>query len=174
MSDIIKHWYNNEGIGYCADIIIENLLSVKTSHSRRFTNSYTAFEAYSLKFGNKIKNSSFAKDLLEQKQLLVDITNIPEDDIKTYVSKIVRHRDYLIHRTKTKNNIFSQFELLYISFLLDYLVGLGLVKQMEVSDKIIEKIIERAKSTYQDMQSVNRLLNKDLLVDNNNKVQPSM
>ncbi|WP_178984894.1 ApeA N-terminal domain 1-containing protein [Winogradskyella helgolandensis] len=174
LSNIIKHWYNNEGIGYCADIIIENLLSVKTSHSRRFTNSYTAFEAYSLKFGNKIKNSSFAKDLLEQKQLLVDITNIPEDDIKIYVSKIVRHRDFLIHRTKTKNNIFSQFELLYISFLLDYLVGLGLMKQMDVSDKIIEKIIVRAKSTYQDMQSVNKLLNKDLLVDNNNKIQPSM
>ena len=165
LSDVIKHWFTNFDINYCADIIIENLLSVKTSHSRRFTNSYSAFEAYSLKFGNKLKNSSFSKDLLEHKELLVRITNIPEDEIKTYVSRVVRHRDYLIHRTKTRNNIFSQFELLYISLLLDYVVGIGLLKQMEVSEVIIEKIIGWAESTYQDMQSVNKLLNKDLLLE---------
>lgn len=173
LSSLIKHWYNDENIGYCADIIIENLLSVKTSHSRRFTNSYSAFEAYSFKFGESYKNPSVEKYLLEHKEMLVDITNIPEDEMKTYVSKIVRHRDYLIHRTKTKNNIFSQFELLYISFLLDHIVGIGLMKQMDASEKIIEKIIGRAKSTYQDMQSVNKLLNKDLLESTNQKA-PNM
>lgn len=173
LSSLIKHWYNNENIGYCADIIIENLLSVKTSHSRRFTNSYSAFEAYSFKFGKSYKNPSVEKYLLEHKEMLVDITNIPEEEMKPYVSKIVRHRDYLIHRTKSKNNIFSQFELLYISFLLDYIVGIGLMKQMDASEKIIEKIIGRAKSTYQDMQSVNKLLNKDLLESTKQKA-PNM
>jgi hypothetical protein len=44
---------------------------------------------------------------------------------------------------------------------------------MDASQKIIEKIIGRAKSTYQDMQSVNKLLNKDLLESTNQKA-PNM
>jgi hypothetical protein len=166
LSNVIIDWFINNDISYCSDIIIENLLSVKTSHSRRFTNSYSAFEAYSLKFGNDYKNPSVDKYLQENKELLHQITNIPIEEIKTYIKKIVRNRDYLTHRTNSKNNIFSQFELLYISLLLDYVVGIGLMKQMKVSDKIINKIIRKAKSTYQDMQSVNNLLNKDLLSNN--------
>ncbi|WP_417238093.1 hypothetical protein [Bizionia sp.] len=163
LSKLIKYWFTNPDITYCADIIIENLLSVKTSHSRRFTNSYSAFEAYSFKFGKIQKNPTVEKYLLEHKKLIHSITSIPENEIKGYVSKIVRHRDYLTHRNKIKNNIFSQFELLYISFLLDYIVGIELMGKMDASDKVIEKIMLRAKSTYQDMQSVNKLLNKDVL-----------
>lgn len=163
LSKIIKHWFTNTDITDCADIIIENLLSVKTSHSRRFTNSYSALEAYSFKFGKSHKNPTVEKYLLDHRQLLHTITSISENDIKEYISKIVRHRDFLTHRNKFKNNIFSQFELLYISFLLDYIVGIGLMKQMDASEKIIKKIIGRAKSTYQDMQSVNKLLSKDIL-----------
>lgn len=163
LSKIIKHWYTNENINYCADIIIENLLSIKTSHSRRFTNSYSAFEAYSFRFGKDYKRDSVKKNMLEHKELLSQITAIPENEIKTYVSKIVRHRDYLIHRNKQKNKIFSQFELLYISLLLDYVVGTSLMRQMDASDKIIEKIKLRAQSTYQDMQRLNNLLNKNIL-----------
>ena len=166
LSNVIIHWFSNNDIRNCSDIIIENLLSVKTSHSRRFTNSYSAFEDYSQKFSNKYKTDSVEKRLLEHKELLNEITNIRIEEIKTYIKKIVRNRDYLTHRTNSKNNIFSQFELLYISFLLDYIVGIGLMKQMEVSDDIIDKIIRRAKSNYQDMQSVNNLLNKDLLNNN--------
>lgn len=163
LSKIINHWFTNPDITYCADIIIENLLSVKTSHSRRFTNSYSAFEAYSFKFGKTYKNPTVEKYLLEHKELIHRITSIPENEIKGYVSKIVRHRDYLTHRNKIKNNIFSQFELLYISFLLDYIVGIGLMRKMDVSAEVIDKIMLRAKSTYQDMRSVNKLLNKDVL-----------
>lgn len=163
LSKIIKHWFTNPDITYCADIIIENLLSVKTSHSRRFTNSYSAFEAYSFKFGKIYKNPTVEKHLLEHEELIHRITSIPKNEIKGYVSKIVRHRDYLTHRNKIKNNIFSQFELLYISFLLDYIVGIGLMDKMDVSAEVIDKILLRAKSTYQDMQSVNKLLNKDVL-----------
>lgn len=168
LPSLIKHWYNNKGIDYCADIIIENLLSVRTSHSRRFTNSYTAFEAYSLKFGENYRNSSVEKHLLDNSSLLRHITNISEKNIKAYIKKIIRNRKFLIHRTNPNDNFFSQFELLYISFLLDYVVGIGLMKRMEVSDEIIEKTVERAKSTFQDMQSVNKLMNSDLLKENKN------
>ncbi|SNR69115.1 ApeA N-terminal domain 1-containing protein [Lutibacter flavus] len=164
-SNIIKHWFTNKDVAYCSDIIIENLLSIKTSHSRRFTNSYAAFEAFSSIFGNKHKNPSAEKYFFEHKDLLIEITNIPEKDIKGYIKKIVRNRDYLVHRNNTKNNIFSQFELLYISLLLDYIVGIGLMKQMEVSNKIIQLIISKAKSTFQDMQAVNKILNQDLLYE---------
>lgn len=167
-SNIIKHWFTNTDIAYCSDIIIENLLSVKTSHSRRYTNSYAAFEAFSSIFGNKHKNPSTEKYLLEHKDLLIEITNFPEKDIRGYIKKMVRNRDYLVHRNNKKNNIFSQFELLYISFLLDYIVGIGLMKQMEVSNKIIELIVSKAKSTFQDMQGVNKILNQDLLNDKTN------
>ncbi|WP_281847054.1 hypothetical protein [Olleya namhaensis] len=165
LSKLIKHWFTNPDITYCADIIIENLLSVKTSHSRRFTNSYSAFEAYSFKFGKTFKNSTVEKYLLEHKELIHTITSIPENEIKAYVSNIIRHRDFLTHRNRINNNIFSQFELLYISFLLDYIVSLGLMKHMETSDKVLQKIILRAKSTYRDVQSVNKLLNQDILDD---------
>lgn len=167
LSKIIKHWYTNENINYCADIIIENLLSVKTSHSRRFTNSYSAFEAYSFRFGKEYKNPSVDKYLFEHKELLHEITAIPETEIKKYISKIVRHRDYLTHRNKQKNKIFSQFELLYISLLLDYVVGICLMRQMDAADKIIEKIKGRAQSTYQDMQHLNNVLNKNILEPKN-------
>ncbi|MFD2551692.1 hypothetical protein ACFSQP_07685 [Bizionia sediminis] len=165
LSKIIHHWFTNPDITYCADIIMENLLSVKTSHSRRFTNSYSAFEAFSFKFGKTYRNPTVEKYLLEHKELIHRITSIPENEIKGYVSKIVRHRDYLTHRNKIKNNIFSQFELLYISFLLDYIVGIGLMRKMDVSAEVMDKIMLRAKSTYQNMQSVNKLLNKDVLDD---------
>jgi hypothetical protein len=39
------------------------------------------------------------------------------------------------------------------------------MKQMEVSSKIIQLIISKAKSTFQDMQGVNRILNQDLLYE---------
>src|SRR5690606_15175281 len=99
----------------------------------------------------------------EHKALIHNITAIPNAKIKEYVSKIVRHRDFLTHRDRIKNNIFSQFELLYISFLLDYIVGIGLMNKMEASEEVVKKIMLRAKSLYQDMQSVNNLLNRDIL-----------
>ena len=37
------------------------------------------------------------------------------------------------------------------------------MRKMDVSAEVIDKIMLRAKSTYQDMQSVNKLLNKDVL-----------
>lgn len=167
LSGIIKHWYNNQNISFCADIIIENLLSVKTSHSRRFTNSYTAFEAYSQKFSNDKKSDSVEKRFLIYKELINEITNIPLDEVKSYIKKIIRNRKFLIHRTNPKDNCFSEFELLYISFLLDYIVGIGLMKQMNTSETIIKKIIIRAKSTYQQMQFTNKVFNKDLLEESN-------
>ncbi len=166
LSKLIKHWFSNPDITYCADIIIENLLSIKTSHSRRFINSYSAFEAYSFKFGKTNKKPTVTNYLLEHKELLYKITSIPENEINGYISKIIRHRDFLTHRNRTNNKVFSQSELLYISLLLDYIVGFGLMKKMDASEKVIEKIMLRAKSTYQDAQNANKLMSNDLLKEN--------
>lgn len=160
---IVTHWFSNEDISFCADIIIENLLAVKTSHSRRFTNSYSAFEAFSLKFGKTVKNSTVEKSLLEHQEIIQQITNIPYEKLKGYIKKIIRTRKFLVHRTNANDKCFTEFELLYISFLLDFVVGIGLLSQMEVSHKVINKVIGRAKSTFTDMQAVNRLLNKNIL-----------
>jgi hypothetical protein len=58
-----KKWYINEDVRFCADIILENLLSVKVSHSRRFTNSLSAFEAFSKRFELILKNPTTEKFL---------------------------------------------------------------------------------------------------------------
>lgn len=161
LKDLIYRWFSDERIQYCTDILIENNLSVKTSHYRRFVNSYSAFEAYNYKF--KIGGDTVKKQFDFQKDLIQKITGKNIDEVNTLIKDLVRSRVFLTHRNQEANNIHSEMELLYLSYLIDYIVSISILKKLEVDSEIIEKIIKKAKSNYRVNQSVHRILNKDLL-----------
>lgn len=165
LSELMKNWYINEDVRYCADIILENLLSIKVSHSRRFTNSLSAFEAFSKRFGLIPKNPTTEKFLKTKKNLLSKISNINEVELDIFISKIIRTRDFYVHGNKKQTNHFSEFELLYISFLLDFIVCIGLSEELGLSPINTEKIKGSAKSVYLDMQSVNKMLNENNFIN---------
>lgn len=159
--EILNRWYGSLKIQFCVDIIIENLLAEKISHSRRFTNSISAFEAYSKRFEEQPKNPTLEKFLLIQEELILNITKIDPTHIKGFCKKIVRTRKDFIHGNEKDDKIFNEFELLYISILLDYVVAINILKILKVPRDIIEKTILRAEANYSGIQSLNRLFNDD-------------
>jgi len=164
LDELLNVWFTNEDIRFCADIILENLLSVKVSHNRRFTNSLTTLEAYNKRFGVVHKNPSLEKYFLDHKEVLLSIMNIENADFNNYIKKIIRTRDFFVHGNKRQTNCFTEFELLYISFLIDYIVCIGLSQELGFSSKNINKILIKAKSVFLDMQSVNKMLNNNILI----------
>ena len=150
---LLSHWFNNVHIEFCIDIIIENMLSAKVGHNRRFTNSLSAFEAYCQRFNNK--HLTLEKYFLEFKSLLSTISGIEESQIKPFIKRIIRSRNFYVHGSKNQKNGFTKFELLYISFLIDYVVGIKLSEYLGFNQETIDRMISQAKSVYQDMQRVN-------------------
>ncbi|MFV7235330.1 hypothetical protein [Flavobacterium sp. ZB4R12] len=163
LDKILNIWFTNEDIRFCADIIIENLLSKKVSHSRRFTNSLATLEAYNKRFGIKYSKPTLERYFLEHKGILLNIMNIEDADLDNYIKKIIRSRDFFVHGNKNQTDYFTEFELLYISFLIDYIVCIELSKQIGFSQKIINDILMKAKSVFLDMQSVNKMLSNCIL-----------
>lgn len=168
LDEFVKIWFSNIDIQFCSDIIIENLLAKKVSHSRRFTNSLSAFEAYSKRFGKKHKNPSLKKFFLDESDLILNIIELSTDEMDIFISKIIRSRDYYVHGNRGQKDIFSQFELLYISFLIDYIVGIRLLKLLKCSDKNINKIIGMANSTFKYSQPINKMLSNNPFNSTNN------
>lgn len=164
MFKIVSGIFSDEELLFCIDKLMENLTTNKQSHNKRFTNSISAFEAYGKTY-LKRKNTKLNGFLQSCKHLILNITEQSEKEFNPFIQKIIRSRDYYIHSNKDQFNIFSEFELLYISFLLDYTIGHELLKKMEVSEKILEIVIQQAKSVFIHMQGVNKMLNKDPLFD---------
>lgn len=163
LAKILKEWYLNEDIQFCSDIILENILAVKVSHSRRFTNSLSSFEALNKRFGISHNNPTTEKYFNDLKDGFIEIMDIEEILFKSFVKKIIRTRDYYVHGNKKQIDFFSKFELLYISFLIDFVVAIELSKQLGFSEENINKIINKAKSVYINMQGTNRILNENIL-----------
>lgn len=163
LSSILQKWYLNEDVQFCSEIILENILTIKVSHSRRFTNSLASFEALNKRFGINHKNPTTEKYFNDLKYRFIEIMKIEENSFKVFVKKIIKTRDYYVHGNKKQIDIFSKFELLYISFLIDFIVGIELANQLGFSEENINKINNRAKSVYVNMQNTNRILNESIL-----------
>lgn len=163
LNKILQEWYLNEDIQFCSDIILENILSIKVSHSRRFTNSLASFEAFNKRFGANHKNPTVEKYFNDLKKIFIEIMIIEEELYKSFVKKVIRTRDYYVHGNKKQVDIFSKFDLLYISFLIDFVIGVELSKQLGFSSENIKDIINKATSVYVLMQSTNRILDKNIL-----------
>lgn len=161
---LIRNVYTSESFKFCLDKLMENLLGIKLSHSRRFINSIATFEAYNKLYANQ-KSSKLINYLTNCKDNILAIGKIEESSFDTFVSKIIRSRDYHVHSNLKNKNIYTDFELLYISFLLDYTVGLGLLQKMNISKEIIDKVTIQGQLVYIDMQRTNRILSHDPLKD---------
>lgn len=162
LDKLLNHWYSDDDIQFCVDIIIENLLSQKVSHSRRFTNSLSAYEAYNKRFGRNHKKPTLERYLHDSKDIIIEISEMNDSLYGNFTQKIIRSRDFFVHGNKNQRDCFTKFELLYISFLLDFVVGIELSKQMDLSLSNIQKMINSAKSNFIDMQSVNKILNQNV------------
>ncbi|MNL48424.1 hypothetical protein D3C87_1712830 [compost metagenome] len=86
-----------------------------------------------------------------------------EINFDDFMSKVIRSRDYHVHSNIKNKNIFTDFELLYIGFLLDFTVGLGLMQKLNVSKKTQDKVIMQGESVFVNMQMSNKILNQDPL-----------
>lgn len=164
LSTIVENAYTSKSFIFCLDKLMENLLGIKLSHSRRFINSIATFEAYNKLYTNQ-KSNKLINYLRANKESLITISKIEESYFDNFSAKIIRSRDYHIHSNLNNKNIFSDFELLYISFLLDYTVGLGLLQNINISKEILDKVIKKGQSVFIDMQNTNRILSKDPLLD---------
>ncbi|MDQ6469040.1 hypothetical protein RB619_00205 [Flavobacterium sp. LHD-80] len=165
LSTLIKQAYISTEFKFCLDKLMENLLGTNLSHSRRFINSIATFEAFNKLYVNH-KNKKLADYLKCNKENILAISKINEISFDDFISKIIRSRDYHVHSNIKNKNIFSDFELLYISFLLDFTVGLGLLKNMRVSKKILDKVVSQGELVFVHMQKSNKILNEDTLETN--------
>jgi hypothetical protein len=91
-----------------------------------------------------------------------------KENFNDFVQKVIRSRDYHIHANLENKNIYSDFELLYISLLLDFVVALGLMQSIGASQKTQDYVTSRGNSVFIDMQSVNKMLGQDSLKIKNN------
>jgi len=107
--------------------------------------------------------------LSSQKELILELTKIQEEGFISFVQKIIRSRDYYVHGNLKQKEIFSEFELLYISFLLDFIVGIQILYKLGFDEKLIKKAKGRAKSVYVDMQQVNKMLNQNAFTKSKTK-----
>lgn len=160
---IVHNAYTSKSFRFCLDKLMENLLGVKLSHSRRFINSVATFEAYNKLYSSEQKNNKLINYLRANKEYIMRMSKIEDNHFENFSAKIIRSRDYHVHSNINNENVFSDFELLYISFLLDYTVGLGLLKSMNVSIQILDKIVIKGQSVFIDLQDTNKILNKDSL-----------
>lgn len=165
LTALIKLLYLNKDFHFCVSKLLDNHIEGQLSHSKRFTNSISSLEAYSKLFGHH-KNTKLSSFLIKNKELLISAGRITEEKINEFISKIIRSRDYHVHSNTNNVDVFSDFELLYISFLLDIVVAIELLKKIEIPKNEIEKIIYQARSVFNDMQNVNKILSQDSLIIN--------
>src|SRR5690606_22782642 len=114
---------NNESFSFCVNKLLDNQATGKLSHSKRFTNSISCLEAHGKLFGQH-KKPTVKQLLRDNAELIIEMTDITKEKLDNFMSKIIRSRDYHIHSNIKNQNIFSDFELLYISLLLDIIVGI--------------------------------------------------
>lgn len=167
LNNILFNWYTSNDIQFCSDIVLENLLAAKVSNNRRFTNSLSAFEAYTQRFGKKYKKPTLKRYLVDEIELIIKLTGLSEDKINYSILKIIRSRDFYVHGNKGQKDVYSQFELLYISFLIDYIVGIRLLEQLKCSTIIVDKVIRMSNSTFKYSQPINRMLMNNPFNTNN-------
>lgn len=162
--EIIANWYNNEEVKYCFDIIIENYLSEKVSHARRFTNSIASFEAFYKLFSKEKKHIKLDKRIVEYKDIFLSIDS-SISDIEVFGIKMIRIRDYYVHGNRKQKIKFTSFDLLYYSLLFDFVVIRELSIELGFNEEFIKKIEYAGSSVFKHQMPTNRILNENIIID---------
>jgi len=161
---ILEAIYTDGSFSFCIDKLMDSILNKQTSHNKRFTNSISTFEAFG-KLYSTVRTNNLKKYLKYFAENFMLIAKIDEDAFNKLSSKIIRSRDYHIHSNLSNKNVLSEFELLYISFLIDFVVAYGLLSSFKISEKLKEKIIIHGQSVFINMQQANQILSSNPLND---------
>ncbi len=140
--------YSNENFKFCLDKLMENFITKQVSHNKRFTNSIATFEAYS-KLYSGLNGNNLSKSIKHFKEIFILIGKFSEEEWKLFPSKIVRSRDFHIHSNIANKKVYSEYELLFISFLFDFVVGYLLVHNLKVSKYLLQKFIRHGNNTFE-------------------------
>ena len=162
LPSIFEAVYTDGNFLFCLDKLMENHLNKSSSHNKRFTNSISTFEAFG-KLYSGLKTKKLKAYLIHFSDHFKNLGKIESENFDEFASKIVRSRDYHIHSNLKNRNVFTEFELLYISFLMDFVVGHGLLESIGVSQKVLDKVKMRCQSVYLGMQQSNRILSANPL-----------
>ena len=151
---------------------LNNCFAIETFHRR--TKNYKIFEKEKFK---EIKNNILQniEDLEIQKIIENNLAHINEpnfklrllgfendfdkilcDKFKThdYIRKIVKSRNYLVHRGNPKGT-FSNFDMLYSTIYLKNILILNIFRILQMEDKLIEEIASEMKGRIQGMYYAN-------------------
>ena len=159
---IFKAAYNDEPFMFCLNKLMENIINKYSSHNKRFTNSISTFEAFGKQY-SKLPSNNLKKYLKHYSEYFILLGEIEKSEFDTFTNKVIRSRDYHIHSNLDNKGIYSEFELLYISFLIEFVVGYGLLCTLGVSENLKEKVIMKGKSVYISLQRSNEILSSNPL-----------
>ena len=142
---------------------MENFIGQQSSHNKRFTNSISAYEAYYKNY-SKVGKTQLDKRIKENDEIFKRIGDLKDDVWMSFPKKVVRARDYHIHSNPDNKDVYSEFELLYISFLFDYVIAYLLLSELEgVQQYLLDEYIEQGKRTFVNMQRTNVILGSNPL-----------
>ena len=83
------------------------------------------------------------------------ITGLDNKRMKSFINKIVRNRNYLVHANKKQiNHQYNHIEYLHISLILDYLTITEILAHLNISKSLIDLIKEKAKSRFNFQQNL--------------------
>lgn len=165
---VLNAVYSNDKFQFCLDKLMENFIDKQVSHNKRFTTSIATFEAFGKLYSGH-KSNNLSKFIKHYKDIFVLIGQFKEEDWKRFPNKVVRSRDYHIHSNIENKNVYSEYELLYISFLFDFVVGYLLIKSLNVSEELLNKFVMHGNNVFVNMQFTNRVLGDDPMVTSKEK-----
>lgn len=154
---ILNAVYSNKNFQFCLDKLMENFIGKQPSHNKRFTNSIATFEAFCKLFSDGVKNN-LKKQILNYERTFKIIGKISEEEWEKFPSKVVRSRDFHVHSNIGNIDVFSEFDLLYISFLFDFVIAYLLLSELEVEQELLDKYIQHGNSVFVDMKRTNTIL----------------
>jgi hypothetical protein len=154
---ILNAVYLDKDFQFCLDKLMENFIGKQPSHNKRFTNSIAAYEAFCKLFSKDSKNN-LKKQILRYENIFKLIGKISEEEWLKFPSKVVRSRNYHIHSNTGNRDIFSEFDLLYISFLFDFVIAYLMLSELQVEQKLLNKYIQHGNSVFVDMKRTNTIL----------------
>ena len=90
------------------------------------------------------------------------ISGLNDNEWKKFPSKVVRSRDFHVHSNLGNKDVFSEFDLLYISFLLDFVIAYLLLSQLEeIQESFLDKYVRQGNRVFVDMKRTNAILRGD-------------
>lgn len=142
------------------NFFLNNCFAIETFH-RRFKN-YKIFKKSEFKIVKKkilenIENEDIS-NLIEKSLAHINEPNfrsrlfdfkkefdiiLPEEwDSELYIGKIVKTRNYLVHRSSSKD-IFDSFDMLYASFFVELITKFSIFQALEIQDNICDEFLNK-------------------------------